>query len=261
MLNEGMIHMLMQILNEKDEQLLSKALEMFKFFDRPQFFHFVIIYYTFCLLSFVSSGHFPLMCDFVIPEKYQDEMVKSGLLKRLAELINSDKLTGYRITNKCMSVVSYLLVNHKETIYQQGPSCSPLFDNSYLIIIVDFPFLGIIKSILQMLNETKNVQVQQRALELIDTYQGPLLSFSLFSLFLSSRRFFRHLQFPIILYLSETHEAKILADGMLTALLNLLESNDNKIKTNSLKKLLFYLESTYSFLIDSRSYIFLFCWF
>jgi DNA-binding winged helix-turn-helix (wHTH) protein len=77
-------------------------------------------------------------------------MVKHGLLKRLAELINSDKLSGYRITTKCLSVVSYLLVNHKETIYKHG----------------------IIKSVLKMLNETKNVQVQQRSLELIGEYQG-----------------------------------------------------------------------------------------
>lgn len=58
-------------------------------------------------------------------------MVKNGLLKRLAKLINSDKNTGYRITTKCLSVVSYLLINHKETIYQHG----------------------IIKSIIAMLNE------------------------------------------------------------------------------------------------------------
>ena len=34
MLNEGMISMLLVILGEKDEKLLSKALELFKFFDR-----------------------------------------------------------------------------------------------------------------------------------------------------------------------------------------------------------------------------------
>jgi hypothetical protein len=37
----------------------------------------------------------------------------------------------------------------------------------------------------------------------------------------------------------------MLDDGMLTALLNLLDSNDNTIKTNALQKLLFYLDSTF----------------
>jgi len=81
--------------------------------------------------------------------KYQSTMIKNGILKHLARLINSDKQTGYKTTVKCLSVVAYLVDKHGDAIYKHG----------------------ILRSLLDILQESTNVSVQRRSIDLLVTFQ------------------------------------------------------------------------------------------
>lgn len=150
MMNEGMIPMLVALLSSQKESLVSKALEMLKFFDRTR-----------------SGSLFIIIQGSLTPVR--EVPGRHGEVGASHEALGIDKL-GPR-----GELPYHLQVPHRCLLPPRAPQGGHLQASSSsldLDLLDSEPFQGIIKKILEMLHETKNVQVQQRSLQLIASYQG-----------------------------------------------------------------------------------------